>query len=64
MEIEMVSLAVMVEGKPFLVALSQDRLEMLLQVSGSLAGGGGFSLVAAPEGFTFTTLGVAGQMGG
>lgn len=51
-----VSLAVEYEGKPYFVALPQDRLQVLVKLAAGLSDSGSLPLTKAPEGFKFTTL--------
>lgn len=54
-----VSLAVEYEGKPYFVALPQDRLKILVKMAASLSDSGSLPLSAAPENFKFMSLGEA-----
>lgn len=56
MEIEKVSLAVQIDGKPYFVALPQERLKLVVSMAQGLADNGKLNVAKAPDGFKFTEL--------
>jgi hypothetical protein len=56
MEIEKVSLAVQIKGKPYFVALDSDKLHLLIQMAQGLSDNGKINVIPAPEGFEFKQI--------
>lgn len=54
--IDKISLAVEVGGKPYFVALSHDKLLLLVKLAESLSENGQLPVKKAPPDFKFTTL--------
>lgn len=57
MDVEKVSVAVEIEGKPYFVALDQTRMKLLIQFASGLSDNGKLNVVKAPSDYKFTTLG-------
>ena len=57
MDIEKTCIAVQIDGKPYFVALEQDRMNIVLNLITGLSDNGKLNVVAAPEGFKFITIG-------
>jgi hypothetical protein len=51
-----ISFAVEIDGKPYFVALPQERLRVLVTLAGSLSDSGKLPVLDMPEGFKFTEL--------
>lgn len=60
MNIDKVCIAVEIEGKPYFVALNQDRMKLLMKMACGLADNGNLNVVKAPQDFKFTTIGEMG----
>jgi len=48
-EIEKIALLVQIDGKPYTVALSQDKLRILVNLASSLSEKGNLPVIPAPE---------------
>ena len=56
MDIEKISIAVEVEGKPYFVVLPQESMHVVLMAAQGLRDNGKLNLVDAPEGFLMVPL--------
>ena len=60
MNIEKVSLAVQIDGQACFVALSQEKLQVLIKLAAALFDDEVLQVVKAPKDFKFTTIKDAG----
>jgi hypothetical protein len=56
-DIDKVCIAVEIEGKPYFVALEQDRMLLLMKMACGLSDNGQLNVVKAPQDFKFTAIG-------
>jgi len=66
MKIEVISIAVQIDGKPYFVVLDEDKKQILMKMAAGLSDDGKLKVVKAPAEFSFETIGdlvAAGKMG-
>lgn len=56
MDIEKVSLSVQIDGEVYFVALTQERLKILVSTASALSDNGKLNVIKAPESYKFQSL--------